>query len=272
MKLPWQAELPLWPGVSGGPREGILAGEARRIALGERVVHYTLRRARRRTIGLTIDHRGLRVGAPLRASVADVEALLRKHGLWVIEKLDAWSDRPLIAATPIVDGAVFPLLGQPAQMRIGPGKNSYLWHLPGPSSTDTPCLELLFNDPAAATGLVERALRARAHAIFADRMADFCIRHGIVPPLLRLSSARTRWGSCSRSGGIRLNWRLVHAPLDLVDYVLAHELAHLREMNHTPRFWSEVERLYTDWRGARQQLRRFGEKVPSFVEAATGET
>ena len=82
-----------------------------------------------------------------------------------------------------------------------------------------------------------------------------------VPPPLSLSSARTRWGCCSASG-IRLNWRLIHLPLDLVDYVVAHELAHLREMNHSARFWAEVARLCPDWRERRAALKKHGGEIP----------
>jgi predicted metal-dependent hydrolase len=72
----------------------------------------------------------------------------------------------------------------------------------------------------------------------------------------RLSSARTQWGSCSHDGRVRLNWRLVHFPLPVIDYVIAHELAHLRELNHSPRFWREVARLLPSFEAARDQIKR----------------
>jgi predicted metal-dependent hydrolase len=72
-----------------------------------------------------------------------------------------------------------------------------------------------------------------------------------------LSSARTRWGSCGPDGAIRLNWRLVHFPQQIIDYVVAHELAHLRELNHSPRFWDTVGQLFPDFDRARQWLRQF---------------
>jgi len=78
-----------------------------------------------------------------------------------------------------------------------------------------------------------------------------------------LSSARTRWGSCSADGSIRLNWRLVHFPLDIVDYVIAHELAHLRELNHGTRFWQIVGDLFPEYERARAWLRDFPEDAAS---------
>jgi predicted metal-dependent hydrolase len=80
-----------------------------------------------------------------------------------------------------------------------------------------------------------------------------------------LSSAATRWGSCTADGKIRLNWRLVHFPMSLIDYVVAHELAHLKEMNHSPRFWDTVESIFPEFREAREQLRSHPpELLPAF--------
>ena len=265
MKFPWQAELPFWGERADPPSRSLAGSELRRIALGDRVIHYALRRGRRRTIGLTIDHHGLRVAAPTRAAMGEVDALIRKHAAWVVEKLDAWRDRPAVVTTPLVDGLHFPLLGVSACLSVTSGRNAFFWHLPPVELSSAAVLEIRLSDAAAAATVFERALRARARDIFVARMAAYCERFSITPPTLRLTSARTRWGSCSRLSGIRLNWRLVHAPGDLIDYVIAHELAHLKEMNHTPRFWSEVERLYPDWKRARQELRRFGDQLPRFA-------
>ena len=82
-----------------------------------------------------------------------------------------------------------------------------------------------------------------------------------LPAAIKLSSARTRWGSCTRSGIIRLNWRLVLAPGPVLDYVIAHELAHLHQMNHSAAFWAETERLCPGWQAARSWLRQQGESL-----------
>jgi predicted metal-dependent hydrolase len=79
---------------------------------------------------------------------------------------------------------------------------------------------------------------------------------------LSLSSAQTRWGSASSNGTIRLNWRLIHFPMSSIDYVVAHELAHLREMNHSPRFWDVVRSVLPDYEQLRGSLR--GDGLPVF--------
>ena len=85
---------------------------------------------------------------------------------------------------------------------------------------------------------------------------------GVAPPPLTLSAARTRWGSCSLKTGIRLNWRLIHFPPHVIDYVVAHELAHLREMNHSPSFWAVVGQLFPTYKAARADLKKLATTCP----------
>jgi predicted metal-dependent hydrolase len=115
---------------------------------------------------------------------------------------------------------------------------------------------------AALAPTLVHALKLRALPWFRGRVEDYCQRLALAAPAVRLSSARTRWGSCSTTSGIRLHWRLIHLPAALIDYVAAHEVAHLVEMNHSPRFWNVVGRLYPDWRAARQALREAAPMLP----------
>lgn len=239
------------------PQAEASASATRSISLAGRQIPYHLRRSRRRTIGLTIDQRGLRVGAPLQARLGDIEQLIQQHGQWVLDKLAVWHERTAAEKTVLTDGTVIFALGEPLTVTITPGSRQR-W-LFGDGKLH------LFVPPAVAAGLVlEKALRDKARAAFGDRLAHYAPRLGVATPPLRLSSARTRWGSCSRHGGISLNWRLVFMPLAVVDYVVAHELAHLREMNHSPRFWSVVEQLCPDWRARRLELRQLGRRIPQF--------
>lgn len=243
-----QLDLPL-AGVT------VAAGEEpRRITLGDRIVPYLLRRGARRTIGLSIDHRGLRVGAPRRTSLTEVEALIRRHGEWVVDKLDEWRTRRRPEPLKIEDGTRLPYLGGELEIRLAVGANRAVWG----AATLTLCLK-----PGTAPGpLLEKALRERAREHFAGRLAPLAVPLGVAVPALALSSARTRWGSCSTKSGIRLNWRLIHFPAAVIDYVVIHELAHLRQMNHGPRFWSLVETGCPDYRALRVELQRLAAHIP----------
>lgn len=228
----------------------------RTIALDGRLIPYRLQRSRRRTIGLAIDQRGLRVGAPTGARLADIESAIRHHGHWVLAKLDAWQARPVPAPAAIHDGACLPLLGGEITLRLAAGANRAVW------AADQRQLTLCLSNHDAARRVLERALRERARALFHERLQHHAPRLGVAAPALALSSARTRWGSCSTRSGIRLNWRLVFFPLAVVDYVVVHELAHLHEMNHSPRFWAVVEAACPDWRALRAELKRLGQNCP----------
>lgn len=243
-----QLELPL-TGVVVATGE-----EPRRITLGDRIVPYLLRRGARRTIGLSIDHRGLRVGAPRRTSLAEVESLIRRHGEWVVEKLDEWRTRRRPEPIALREGARLAFLGGEIELRLAIGANRAIWGV----DTLTLCLK-----PGVAPGtILEKALRERAREHFSARLAPLAAVLGVAVPALALSSARTRWGSCSTKSGIRLNWRLIHFPEAIIDYVVVHELAHLRHMNHGPRFWSLVEVGCPDYRAARVELQRLAAYIP----------
>jgi predicted metal-dependent hydrolase len=252
--MPRQAELP-FPGV-----KPLAANETpRTIALGDRIVPYVLRRARRRTIGLSIDHRGLRVGAPPRASLNEVEALIQQHREWVAQKLDEWHSRRSAEPLQITDGVRLPMLGEALQVRLALGSNRAIWSAPGEAA-----LTLCLRSPSDAGRLLEKTLRERARALFAERLAHYAQQLALPVPPLALSAARTRWGSCSTRSGIRLNWRLIHFPREIVDYVVVHELAHLREMNHSPRFWAVVGQFYPNYRAARSELKRLAAHCPQW--------
>lgn len=230
---------------------------SRRIVLAGQTVAYALRRSARRSIGLSIDRHGLRVAAPQGAALRDIEAILRRHDRWILAKLAAWHQTPPPEQFPVEDGAVIFLLGAPLTVRLRSAPRA------GWQFADD---EIRLAVPSALTPaqVLEGALRDRARALFTARLAEYAPRLGVAPPPLRLSAARTRWGSCSASGRISLNWRLILMPLATVDYVVCHELAHLREMNHSPRFWSVVASLYPDWQAQRLALRQLGRQLPQF--------
>ena len=220
------------------------------IELGDQRVSYTLRRSpRRRSIALLIDERGLRVAAPLAAPQQAIDSLLREHAVWVLRKVGDWQQkRPPPRSWTAGEQIMF--IGQPLSLVMQSG-------IDAPKITGD-CL--LVGPPALTPKAVETRVRnwlkRQALDLYTQRCADFSVQLRLSAPAVRLSSARTRWGSCHVSGRISMNWRLIQAPLTWIDYVAAHEVAHLRQMNHSRAFWLAVAALVPDYADRRAALRR----------------
>lgn len=229
-------------------------------------VDLVLRRSARRSFALQVDHRGARVAVPLRTPLGEVERFVHSHGRWLLDRLQARAAARPAPALEVVDGATVPLFGRALTLRVREGRITR-WR---PLTDDRE--ELLLPTTVDPLRALLRALQARALAWYRGRVEEYCHRLGLPVPAVRLSNARTRWGSCSSRSGIRLHWRLVHLPPALIDYVVAHEVAHLVEMNHSPRFWAVVERLYPDWRSARAALRQASASLPVIAAAPATDT
>jgi predicted metal-dependent hydrolase len=236
----------------------------RRIQLGPHSLDFELRRSSRRSIGFMIDDHGLRVTAPRRITLAEIDNAIRAKQRWILSKLRERGERRALRQEkpPIawIDGAQLPYMGGDITLRL----------------EDAPRSRCVF-DPAlrqltvgVVAGLEEWQLQERvkiwfqaeAKRVFAERLDIYAARLGVRHSSLALSSAGTRWGSCTVDGDIRLNWRLIHYALPLIDYVVAHELSHLIEMNHSARFWARVESVYPDYDGAKTALRQRSQEMP----------
>ena len=220
------------------------------VALDGRLVEYAIRRnPRRRTITLTIDERGLRIGAPWHATEHAIVREIHRHAAWVLRKLAEWAGRRPAPCT-WQDGETIMLLGEPLRLTVLPHLRPV--ELRGGRlelGCGAPC------GPAQVEAEVGRWLRGQALACFGERAERYAPLLGVRAPSIRLSNARTRWGSCHPAGHVLLNWRLVHLPLPLVDYVVVHELAHLRELNHSARFWRLVAAVVPDHAERRAAIR-----------------
>ena len=219
-------------------------------------IEYTLKRSpRRRSITLTIDEDGLRVGAPSRAPQSRIDALLNAHARWIARKLEEWQarrPRPFTWQT----GATVMALGEPLTLTVDTATKAYLYAMAIASvSASMPAIP-----PPNSQKQVTAWLRGTAQTWFEQRAAHFARVLDVRVHSIRLSNARTRWGTCHPDGRVRLNWRLIQAPPALVDYVVVHELAHLREPNHSPRFWTWVASVLPDYRERRRTLRLEGHR------------
>jgi len=244
-------------------RETLLAGVA---------VAYEFKRGKRRTIGFSVGPDGLTVSAPKWVPLYEIDkAVLEKQG-WIIKKLQetrARHDRLESARIEWKDGATLPFLGEQVIVVLDPRHafggvgaelKSSAETLPGVTQ-----LALHVGLPHAATpeqikDAVQAWLMRQAKRLFTERLDHFAPTLNVQWTRLSLSSADTRWGSASADGSIRLNWRLIHFKQSVIDYVVVHELSHLRVMDHSPRFWDTVRAVVPDYAALRRQLK--GEGTP----------
>jgi hypothetical protein len=223
--------------------------EARALELGgDRVEYLLVRRRGRRGVGLKVDAGGLTVSAPLSIPVHRVELLVRESESWVLRKMAVWRERR-VPEPRWEDGASVPYLGGGLVLRFAPGRR-VMATLEGESLVVT----ATEHDPESVRRAVVAWYKRAALPHLAHRAFVFSRLAGLAPPRVMLSSAGSRWGSCNSRREVRLAWRLIKARAELIDYVVCHELAHLRHMNHSREFWAEVGRLCPDYRRLRDEL------------------
>ena len=227
--------------------------ETRCIVLNGQKVDYTFKRSNRRSIGLRINDHGLTVSAPFNEPLASIESLLVNKTNWLIKHLTHRENKKLTQLTWEKD-STFPLLEQPWHLTLT--SSNIIQMAPGDPSTNEhkPIITLT---PHQIETFVMAWYYKQAIACFNERVERYANMLGVPAPPVRLSRAKTRWGSCNSRGIIRLNWRLVQMPIHLIDYVVAHELSHLIEMNHSPEFWYLVGSIYPDYKAARIALKAF---------------
>ncbi len=238
----------------------------REIKLGATVVSYFLTRVKRRSIGFVIGSDGLVVRAPRWVPIYEIEAALQEKSRWITRKLletkegqSRRSERQINWA----NGVCFPYLGQEMQLVLDP---AHAFSDAGASLSEESgklLLKVALPDYAVASQIRDFAqawLMRRARDNFISRLDHFAPQLGVKWVKLSLSNAKTLWGTASATGAIRLNWRLIHCRQEVVDYVVVHELSHLRVMNHSPHFWETVRSVMPDYPERKNQLR--SQEVP----------
>jgi len=228
------------------------AGRDRQVQLAGEILSYKLVRAKRRTMALFVDGNGIEVRAPGHAAISQIETFMRAKERWIRRWLAAPRRRQIVWEV----GTTLPWLGQSVTLALRPGGNSV--------RLSCGLLEVGLADGASLRERVLAWIRVQALTLFRERVAALSRALDLTVTGVGLSNARTQWGSCSASGRIRLNWRLMLLPTHLVDYVVAHELAHRRELNHSARFWDVVAALYPRYCEARRELRALSKTLPEF--------
>jgi len=233
------------------PRPGERAATMRRIVLCGESIDYVLHRARRQTIGMAVDLDGLTVRAPRWVTIREIEEALTERGAWIVRTLAEWRSRQRdVLPREWRTGAPILYLGEELRLAVFPSRATAV----RPDMFDLKVLHPTAHDERAIADTVSRWLRDEAAQRVLPRVADFARRVTHALPPVRLSNARSEWGSCNHKGEIRLNWRLIQLPPVLADYVVAHEVAHLVELNHSRKFWALVEALLPGHDAHRKEL------------------
>lgn len=210
-------------------------------------------RSKRRTIALIVERDGsVTVRAPLKMSATSIEEFVAKHANWVEKKRQEVRAMQPEQPRQYLAGEQFLFLGRPYSLEIVRNTAKTL------ELADS--FKLSESDQHNAEAVFRSWYRKQAARIIAERVAHFAKQFRLEVRNLRITSARTRWGSCSPKGVLSFSWRLLMTPPEVIDYVIVHELAHTVHHNHSKRFWDLVEKWMPDYRERRKQLRGYGQE------------
>ena len=247
--------VPPAPAVFRHPRA------TREILLAGRLVAYEVRRRKRQTIGFSVGREGLVVSAPKWVLLPEIDQAVLGKSDWIVKKLHQARERHHQQESQRIDwqdGAVFPFLGKPVRLVLDSRQPHSALEPEAAGAGAARVLRLKLPadaTPAQVQASVQAWLMQQAIPVFTARLDFFAPQLGVQWCKLSLSSAVTRWGSASSSGAIRLNWRLMHLSPALIDYVVVHELSHLRFMDHSPLFWATVQGVMPQHATLRRQLK-----------------
>ena len=234
------------------------------LEVGSSTIAYRLTRSRRRrrTMEISVDAAGLlSVAVPMRTTTAEIDAFLRQKRTWIRKRLDEQRNGAgRLPERSFSTGESLPYLGQTLLLHIVEGDDSARTRVrKGVGRLEVHVRTGLRDDErrSAIRRGIERWYTARARDTFSERVAHFAL-HIAQPTRLIVKTQKTRWGSCGKDGALRFNWCLVMAPLPVIDYIVVHELCHLRRPGHGKPFWQLVANVLPDYQLRRAQLRRDG--------------
>lgn len=211
-------------------------------------------RAKRRTIALIIEKDGsLTVRAPKRAAMRDIDQFIHEKAGWILRTRERLKSIIDIPKRQYMDGDQFLYLGNSYELKLVPPQRPVL-------KFDH---EFKLGNTAQKRGeaFFIKWYKEQAFRVISERVTEFSKRYNFIPKQVKISSAKTRWGSCSPDGTLNFTWRLIMAPLPVVDYVVVHELVHLRVKNHSQKFWKAVEAIMPEYKARRKWLRENGDRL-----------
>ncbi|MGB0871614.1 MAG: M48 family metallopeptidase [Solirubrobacterales bacterium] len=218
---------------------------------------YAIRRSSRaRSIRITVDHGGVVVTLPERTAERHAHEFVAERAQWVERSLlKLAAEQDLVAARSLADGAVVPYLGDELTLQLLAGPSGRVHR---PRGSDVLRVHVPDDSRQTVAEALERWYRRQAKLEFARRLDAAVERNGTSYERVTIRDQKTRWGSCSTSGTISFNWRLLLAPEDVLDYVIEHEAAHIEIRDHSPRFWALLQQRVPEWRESRDWLRKNG--------------
>jgi predicted metal-dependent hydrolase len=211
-------------------------------------------RSKRKTLAILVKHNGsVVVRAPMKTPAKTIREFVGQHQAWIEKKQAAVRTREIEQPKQYQSGETFMFLGESYPLEIVKHQKQAL------------VLDGSFKLAESASPQAERAFerwyRGQARKILQERVDLYSKQFGFHYQGLKITSARTRWGSCSRSGSLNFSWRLILAPLEQVDYVVVHELVHTIHHNHSKRFWKKVETVVPDFKQRQKWLRQHGHRL-----------
>lgn len=218
-------------------------------------------RSRRKTVALIVTPEGqLEVRAPLVLSRKQIETIVSDKSGWIKKQQErAHKSNGNAVRRPLANGVNLWFLGAPYPLRLTATKGTRVAFSNGFSLPE--------NALPRAGELLTAWYKARAREIISERVRFYAAKFGLNVQSIRITSARTRWGSCNRVNALSFTWRLVMAPIEIIDYIVVHELAHIIEKNHSRAFWNQVEKMQPDYKARRKWLKGNGRLFDLAIDA-----
>ncbi len=216
-----------------------------------------IRSRRRKTISIKIVEARVSISVPYRLSKSRIEEVLFKKSRWIQKKLFEYSQREPVITKQYVSGEVFYFLGKKYSLRVHIG-DEHLVQLDRNRGNLLITLPDQWNTSKRIRQCLAQWFYEQAEAVLREKVLHYSEIVGVQPSAVEVKTYKARWGSCTSLAKVQFNWKLIMAPHHIIDYVVVHELCHILEMNHSPRFWVQVEQVTPDYKACRQWLKENG--------------